>query len=56
LIRVQKWTSKMQSYDFEVIYKNGRNNIVADALSRQHVDTPHVYAIYAPLSTWIVLE
>jgi hypothetical protein len=31
----QKWVRKMLGYDFEIIYKNGKHNIVADALSRK---------------------
>eukprot|EP01018_Ginkgo_biloba_P015294 Gb_10780 [translate_table: standard] len=31
----QKWVIKMQGYDFEIVYKKGKDNIVADALSRE---------------------
>jgi hypothetical protein len=30
------WLKKMLGYDYEIIYKKGKYNIVADALSRQH--------------------
>ena len=33
--RQQKWVSKVQAHDFEIEYFKGKNNIVADALSRQ---------------------
>ena len=33
--RQQKWVSKVQAYDFEIEYVKGKNNIVADALSRR---------------------
>jgi hypothetical protein len=29
----QKWVTKMKGFDFEIIYKNGKDNVVADALS-----------------------
>ena len=33
--RQQKWISKIQAYDFDIEYVNGKNNVVADALSRR---------------------
>ena len=30
----QKWVSKVQAYDFKIEYVKGKNNVVADALSR----------------------
>jgi hypothetical protein len=31
----QKWVTKMLGYDFEIIYKKGKKNVVVDALSRK---------------------
>ena len=31
----QKWPTKMLGYDFEIIYKKGKQNVVADALTRR---------------------
>ena len=34
----QKWVTKMLGYDFEIIHKKGKQNVVADALSRKDED------------------
>jgi len=31
----QKWVRNIQAYDFDIEYVKGKNNIVADALSRR---------------------
>ena len=31
----QKWVGKVQAYNFEIEYVKGKNNIVADALSKR---------------------
>jgi hypothetical protein len=33
--RQQKWVRKIQSYDFDIEFIKGKNNAVADALSRR---------------------
>jgi hypothetical protein len=33
--RQQKWVNKVQAYDFDIEYVKGKNNVVADALSRR---------------------
>jgi hypothetical protein len=33
--RQQKWVSKLQSYDFDITFIKGKQNVVADALSRR---------------------
>ena len=34
----QKWVTKLFGYDYEIIYKKGKDNVVADALSRKYED------------------
>jgi hypothetical protein len=42
----QKWVTKILSYDFEIIYKKGKKNVVADALSKKDEDVEaFLYAI-----------
>jgi hypothetical protein len=33
----QKWVMKVQEFDFDIKYVEGKKNIVVDALSRRHV-------------------
>ncbi|KAK9073457.1 hypothetical protein SSX86_007781 [Deinandra increscens subsp. villosa] len=47
----QKWVTKLMGYDFEVHYKPGKENLVADALSR--VDQPSVLSISHPSAPWL---
>jgi hypothetical protein len=50
----QKWVTKMLGYDFEIIYKKGKQNIVVDALSRKEEDTNGLLcAISIPQSDWV---
>ena len=50
----QKWVTKMLGYDFEIIYKKGKQNVVVDALSRKDEDVEALlYAISIIQSDWI---
>ncbi|KAJ0483369.1 putative nucleotidyltransferase, Ribonuclease H [Helianthus annuus] len=47
----QKWITKLLGYDFEIHFKPGKENTVADALSR--VDYPSLLALSYPTAPWL---
>jgi hypothetical protein len=46
--RQQKWVSKIQAYNFDIEYVKGKNNVVANALSRR----PSIYSMSEILVDW----
>lgn len=46
----QKWMGKLVGYDYEIVYKPGKANAAADALSRRP-DSPILNTLYAPSVT-----
>lgn len=34
----QKWLSKLSGYNYTIVYKQGKENIIADGLSRMYED------------------
>ena len=53
----QKWVTKILGYDFEIIYKKEKQNIVTDALSRKDEDVEALlYAISIIQPDWIAEE
>jgi hypothetical protein len=51
----KKWVTKILGYDFEIVYKKGKKNVVADALSRkdQYVEA-FLCAISIIQPDWII--
>jgi hypothetical protein len=51
----QKWVTKILGYDFEIVYKKGKKNVVVDALSRKDEDFEALlYAISIIQPDWII--
>eukprot|EP00253_Pinus_taeda_P005714 PITA_05714 len=48
-----KWLAKMLGYDYEIIYKKGKDNRVADALSRQFEEESTLLSISLAIPEWI---
>jgi hypothetical protein len=40
-----KWLTKMLGYDYEIIYKKGKENVVADPFSRQYEDEGSLFPL-----------
>ena len=50
----KKWVTNMLGYDFEIIYKKGKQNVVANALSRKDEDLEELFcAISIIQPDWI---
>ena len=50
----QKWVTKMLGYDFEIIYKKGKQNVIVDALSRNDEDVEELFCVISIIQPdWI---
>ena len=51
-----KWVTKLFGYDYEIIYKNGKENVVVDALSRKYEDAfMFIYYHPKPKNTMVIV-
>jgi hypothetical protein len=41
----QKWVTKLFGYDYEIIYKKGKENVVPDALSQKYEDEGSLFSL-----------
>lgn len=52
----QKWMAKLMGYDYEIVYRSGRENAAADALSRRP-NSPILFHVFMPqVAIWEVIR
>jgi hypothetical protein len=49
----QKWVTKLFGYDYEIIYKKGKDNVVVDALSRKYEDEGSIFSFSLIVLDWL---
>jgi hypothetical protein len=49
----QKWVSKLFGYDYEIIYKKGKGNVVVDALSRKYDAEGSIFSLSFIVPDWL---
>jgi hypothetical protein len=49
----QKWVTKLFGYDYEIIYKNGKENVVVDTLSHKYEDEGSLFPLSFIVPYWL---
>jgi hypothetical protein len=49
----QKWVTKIFGYDYEIIYKKGKENVVADALSQKYEEEGSLFPLSFIVLDWL---
>jgi hypothetical protein len=49
----QKWVTKLFGYDYEIIYKKGKDNVMADALSLKYEDEGSIFSLSFIVLDWL---
>jgi hypothetical protein len=49
----QKRVTKLFGYDYEIIYKKGKDNVVADALSQKYEDEGSLFSLSFIVPDWL---
>jgi hypothetical protein len=49
----KKWVTKLFGYDYEIIYKKGKDNVVADALSQKYEDEGSLFYLSLIVLDWL---
>jgi hypothetical protein len=51
--RQQKWVTKLFGYDYDIIYKKGKDNVVVDALSQKYEDEGSIFSLSFVVQDWL---
>ena len=49
----KKWVTKLFGYDYEITYKKGKYNVVADALSQKYEDKGSLFSLSFNVPDWL---
>jgi hypothetical protein len=49
----QKWVTKIFGYDYEIIYKKGKDNVVVDALSQKYEEEGSLFSLSFIVPDWL---
>jgi hypothetical protein len=49
----QKWVTKLFGYDYEIIYKKAKDNVVVDALSIKYEDEGSLFSLSFIIPDWL---
>jgi hypothetical protein len=49
----QKWVNNLFGYDYEIIYKKGKDNVVVDALSKKYEDEGSFFSLSFIVPDWL---
>jgi hypothetical protein len=49
----QKWVTKLFGYDYEIIYKKGKEHVVVDALSCKYEDEGSIFSLSFIVPNWL---
>jgi hypothetical protein len=49
----QKWVTKLFGYDYDIIYKKGKDNVVADALSQKYEYEGSFFSLSFIVPDWL---
>jgi hypothetical protein len=49
----QKWVTKLFLYDYEIIYKKGKDNVVVDALSQKYEEEGSLFSLFFIVPGWL---